>query len=267
MPSYVPGGPSPAVSAQCPVSPPSLSPEVTARLRAEMSSARVKRGVSPKTVSETGESPAEEEAMEGCASDGLDKIRESKIEAGSVEGWGGASLQEEPVQVVLKVEPKVVCDCKKDDPGLGVSDEDPSPREEGRRSSSTKEHLLELELKAIKMEYESAKDRWQREREAMHLEMSDVQAAAQQGVVPVSEEIRKSLGRSSEGVGRGAGSSSGSVDGSGSELKALKNEYLNAQTRWDNEREDLQNQFRNVLQVTHSLPLHSLKDSVSFKRE
>ena len=144
--------------------------------------------------------------MEGCASDGLDKIRESKIEAGSVEGWGGASLQEEPVQVVLKVEPKVVCDCKKDDPGLGVSDEDPSPREEGRRSSSTKEHLLELELKAIKMEYESAKDRWQREREA-NTRPSQARAGASASLVGAQlkkEDTLREGGHEGTFGGRGA---------------------------------------------------------------
>jgi len=227
-PSHVPGGRSPAVGAQCPVSPPALSPEVTARLRAEMSSARVQRAAA------SGESPVAEKDMDGSISDGLGRIQEGRIEASSKGGWGGASLQEEPVH--------------KENPGQRICREDELPGEEAR-SSSTKEHLLELELKAIKMEYEGAKDRWQREREAILSEMSDLQAAAQHGTVLVSEEIQKSMAGASDGTEQGRGSRPGSMDGSGNELKELKNEYLNAQMRWDKEREDLQNQFRSVLQV------------------
>jgi hypothetical protein len=105
------------------------------------------------------------------------------------------------------------------------------------------------------MEYEGAKDRWQREREAILSEMSDLQAATQHQTVLVSEEIRKPMGGASDGTGRRTGSRPGSLDGSGNELKELKNEYLNAQMRWDKEREDLQNQFRSVLQVTFLLAL------------
>jgi hypothetical protein len=236
-PSHVPGGPSPAVGAQCPVSPPALSPEVTARLRAEMSSARVQR------AAVSGESPVAEKDMDDSISDGLGRIQEDRIEASSKGGWGGASLQDEPVQ--------------KENPGQRICREDELPGEEAR-SSSTKDHLLELELKAIQMEYEGAKDRWQREREAILSEMSDLQAATQHRTVLVSEEIRKSKGEASDGTGRGAESRPGSLDGSGNELKELKNEYLNAQMRWDKEREDLQNQFRSVLQVIFTRSLQTV---------
>lgn len=36
---------------------------------------------------------------------------------------------------------------------------------------------------------------------------------------------------------------------SGQESKAIRNEYASAQRRWDKEREDMQNQLRNVLQA------------------
>ena len=56
------------------------------------------------------------------------------------------------------------------------------------------------------------------------------------------------------GGGRDLGSRTGilvvdSTAEGGQDSKAIRNEYASAQRRWDKEREDMQNQLRNVLQA------------------
>lgn len=112
---------------------------------------------------------------------------------------------------------------------------------------NTKEQLLELELKALKMEYDSAKDRWYREREAHLKEISELQVAIHEaddrGLGGRNEsqfqkedtEVCNAMRRNSAGGAGGGGGSSrpGSFDGATKEIRILKNEYHSAQMRWD----------------------------------
>ena len=246
-PSEKPGTPSMAWIAQC-RSPPSLSPDVTARLRAEMSSARVQRGLENRTSAvnrnvddSVGKWGAAVQIGDGC---------------GNKDGRGVSLSQQQPVQVILNIEPLVVCDCKRidagaDEAGTEHGDVEKEKSAEEARNSTTKTHLLESELKAIRMEYDRAKDRWQRERDALIGELAEKRALSEQDVVSsgnIEGQITHSIGHISFAASN-AGSRPGSMDGNVTELKALKNEYLSAQIRWDKERDDLQSQFRNVLQV------------------
>jgi len=237
MPADTAGG----VDRQCPVSPPALSPDVTARLVAEMKSARVQR-----------------EQETGWLGDGAATPLPTASFASQARGV------QQVVNVVLKIEPKLVCTCcqGKDNAAggahvEGVGEEDEESR---RNGTSTKEQLLELELRALKLEHTSAEERWKRERDALLGDLQDGRRPLTVSSVSPAG-TREGEGGNASGRARpcsleldaaGAVAVMGVTAGKAevdSELKMLKNEYMNAQVAWGKERAELQSQFRSVLQV------------------
>ena len=221
---------------------------------------------------------------------------------------GHGAHQAHAVEVVLKVEPRVVmCTCcdgsaralqahahdaqgqGSKGKGAGVTADDATPNalsgsssgdegdgvegggggdggdggEEEKRRMSTKEQLLHLELKALKLEYTSAQDGWKREREALQATQDSLRVCPsctcppsifvdQSSGVESSFDTRTTRARPSSLVADvgSAGESRCEEFVSSGVLKTIENEYRTAQLRWEKERTDLQGQFRSVLQVS-----------------
>ena len=98
-------------------------------------------------------------------------------------------------------------------------------------NSRALQQLLEFEIKAIRAEYESAHDRWSRERETMIGELSALRM------------IDRDVKGSCEIFPRN------DSDEIASELMMLRSEYQGALDRWDQERQELRAQVQNVLQA------------------
>ena len=120
---------------------------------------------------------------------------------------------------------------RRDDRAKGKEQGEIETVEQRENNSRALQQLLEFEIKAIRAEYESAHDRWSRERETMIGELSALRM------------IDRDVKGSCEIFPRN------DSDEIASELMMLRSEYQGALDRWDQERQELRAQVQNVLQA------------------
>ena len=120
---------------------------------------------------------------------------------------------------------------RRDDRAKGKEQGEIETVDERENNSRALQQLLEFEIKAIRAEYESAHDRWSRERETMLGELSALRM------------IDRDVTGSCEKFPRN------DPEESASELMMLRSEYQGALDRWDQERQELRAQVQNVLQA------------------